>query len=223
MGVVLSRDSESRQNERPDARQSGQRFLTWFLVFAGASSSVRGHMNSRRQQNKTSIVGKSPVLTGKIVLAFLLFFPFAASAVQNSSKTEEADTVAIKQIVTAYTDAWNSRNPHALAILFTEDCDYVTVTGGNTHGRQALEEMFASILTGALKNTHRTDSVKRVRFVTPEIASVDDYWVMTGASPERPYREGLYTWIVTKQNGHWLVSVHHAADFNVSQPSSPKN
>ena len=37
------------------------------------------------------------------------------------------------------------------------------------------------LFAGTYKNTHRTDTVKSIRFFTPELASVDNYWTMTGA------------------------------------------
>ena len=52
-----------------------------------------------------------------------------------------------------YTDAWNRYDSHTLAMLFTQDCDYVMVSGGNTHGREALETSFARNFSSNLKNS----------------------------------------------------------------------
>ena len=102
-------------------------------------------------------------------------------------------------------DGWNSRDAHALAMLFTEDGDYTTVGGSNTHGRKDMEEMFVRLLTtGQFRTSHRTDTVKRIRFLAPGVASVDDYWSVEGML-ERPPLEGLYAWVMVKQDGHWLT------------------
>ena len=149
-----------------------------------------------------------------IAISLLLYFPFSTARAQTASPTEAADTAAIKQVVAAYTEGWNARDARALAALFTEDADYTIVSGGNTHGRKAIEEMFVRQLTGTgrFRESRRTDSVERIRFLSPNIASVDDYWVMESA-PGQPPMKGLYHWVMVKQNGRWLTAVHHAASF----------
>jgi uncharacterized protein (TIGR02246 family) len=176
-----------------------------------------GGMKSRSLGNNASRVSAA------IAISFLLSFLFATARAQTPSQTEAADTAAIKQVVAAYTDAWNSRDTHALTMLFTEDGDYTNVSGATTHGSTAIEEMFVRLLAGPgiFSASHRTDSVKRVRFLAPGVASVDDYWVVEGALPDRPHREGLYNWVMVKQNGHWLTAVHHATDFVPAPPVSP--
>jgi len=165
--------------------------------------------------NPRNLAHKALFLGAVIAISLLLHSPFSTANAQTESTTEAADTAAIKQAVAAYMDAWNSRDAHALAMLFAEDGDYTTVGGNNTHGRKAMEEMFVRLLTGTgqFRASHRTDSVKRIRFLAPGIASVDDYWVVEGMLPERPPLEGLYAWVMVKQDGHWLTAVHHATNF----------
>jgi len=154
-----------------------------------------------------------------IALLLLLHSPFSTVRAQTASSTEAADMAAIKEVVEAYSQGWNSRDAHALAMLFTEDADYTTVGGSNTHGRKDIEQMFVRLLgTGQFSASHRTDAVKRIRLVAPGIASVDDYWVVEGVRSERPHIEGLYAWVMVKQDGHWLTAVHHATNF--AQPTA---
>ena len=175
-------------------------------------------MNSRRFGNNALLVSAA------IAIAFLAYSAFSTARAQTSPSTEAADTEAIKQVVAAYSDGWNSRDAHALTMLFTEDGDYTNVGGGNTHGSKAIEEMFVRLLTGTgmFRASHRTDSVKRIRFLAPGVASVDDYWVVEGV-PDRPPLEGLYHWVMVKQNGHWLTAVHHATNFAPPRPASGGN
>jgi uncharacterized protein (TIGR02246 family) len=163
-------------------------------------------------------------------LALALFFSHspAALAQQNSAeakttiRSDNAADAAIKQVLDTYTEAWNRYDSHALAMLFTEDCDYVIVGGGNTHGREALETSFAKNFNSILKNSTRTDSIRRMRYLTPDIASLDDYWVLNVPGTDQPHREGYYTWILVRQSGRWLIVLHHAAQFIMPQPSSGK-
>jgi uncharacterized protein (TIGR02246 family) len=103
-------------------------------------------------------------------------------------------------------------------MLFTEDCDYVIVSGGNTHGREALEKSFGNNFNTNLKDSTRTDSIRRTRFLSSDIVSLD-YWVLNVPGADRPRREGYYTWIVIRENGRWLIALHHAAQFPDPQPA----
>ena len=128
-----------------------------------------------------------------IAIVFLLGFSLVTVRAQNPSKTEETDIAVIKHVLAAYTDGWISRDAHALTMLFTEDADCTNVNGASTNGSQAIEEMFVRLFneTGIFRQSRRTDSAKRIRFFASGVAAVDDYWVLDGALPERPHREGL--------------------------------
>src|SRR5262245_60232230 len=71
------------------------------------------------------------LLSAAIAISLLSHFPLSTASAQTVSPAEAADTAAIKQVVAAYMDGWNSRDAHALAMLFTEDGDYTTVGGSN--------------------------------------------------------------------------------------------
>jgi uncharacterized protein (TIGR02246 family) len=163
-----------------------------------------------------------------LISAALIFFPVAASAQQSAptgisaTKENAAETAAIKSVLDAYTEEWNRSDAHALSLLFTEDCDYTAVTGANSHGREAIEKVLAANFDGQFKNSTRTDSVKRMRFLSPDIASLDDYWILTAPNTDRPRREGYYHWILIRRNGKWLVALHHAADFPTPAPPAAK-
>jgi uncharacterized protein (TIGR02246 family) len=172
--------------------------------------------------------GGNSLVRASLAMAMLFALSPAAFAQQNSTEanstitTDHAAEAAIKQVLDTYTDAWNRYDSHTLAILFTEDCDYVIVSGGITHGREALETSFARNFSSNLKNSTRTDSIRRMRFLTPDIVSLDDYWVMNVPGTDQPRREGYYNWILVRQNGRWLIALHHAAQFSTPQPAPGK-
>jgi len=182
--------------------------------------------------NFRGLNGGNSLAWGSLTLALTLALFFALSpaafAQQGSvgadtkMATDRVAEAAIKQVLDTYTEAWNRYDSHTLAMLFTEDCDYVIVSGGNTHGREALETSFAKNFNSNLKNSTRTDSIRRMRFLTPDIASLDDYWVLNVPGTDQPRREGYYTWILVRQDGRWLIALHHAAQFSMPQPASGK-
>ena len=155
----------------------------------------------------------------KTALAVILFIALlaAASWAQMPSKMD-GDSAAIKECVAAWEDAWNRHDAHATATRYVEDGDFSSTTGIPSHGWKALEDHYNEIFTTFLKDAHRTDTVKSIRFLTPEIASVDIDWQMTGAKTrdgqDAPNRKGLLTWIVTKQhNGQWMITIYHESAF----------
>ncbi len=149
---------------------------------------------------------------------FLLFLSFSAvnSRAQMAPGTD-ADSAAIKQFVAGFSTDWNSHDAHALAMRYVEDGDFSNTRGVPSHGWKALEEHYNLIFGTFLKDAHRTDTVRSIRFLTPEIASVDIDWQMTGAKSregaELPTRKGMLTWIVTKHNGKWLITIYHESAF----------
>ena len=155
----------------------------------------------------------------KAALAALLFLSFfgGVSWAQMAAGSE-ADSAAIKQCVAAWEDAWNRHDAHATATAYVEDGDFSSTTGVPSHGWKELESHYNEIFTTFLKDAHRTDTVRSVRFVGPGVASVDIDWQMTGArtrdGKDAPNRKGLLTWIVTKQrDGQWKITIYHESAF----------
>jgi len=71
---------------------------------------------------------------------------------------------------------------------------------------------------------HRDATLRGMRFLRPDVATVDSDYVTTsvvganGASVPSP--KGLYDWIVTKQDGHWLIAVWHESNLP-APPATP--
>src|ERR1700730_13182 len=154
----------------------------------------------------------------RVVIA-LLFVPASLFLVKctHAQSPSDAESTAVRQVVANFIDGFNNHDAHAWALPFTEDGDFTNVTGLTRHGRKEFEERFAGLFAGPLKNAHRTYSVKSIRFLTPGIASVDADWEMTGSKAadgsENPVRKGLFHWIITRQNDHWLFAAFHEFEF----------
>jgi uncharacterized protein (TIGR02246 family) len=156
-----------------------------------------------------------------LAVSFLISFSVATAWAKKQSNMAE-DTAAIKQSVAAFTDAWNRHDSHAVAMLYVADGDFSSTQGLTSHGAKELEEHYVTIFGTFLKNAHRTDVVKSVRFLTPSIASVDIDWQMTGAKTpdglDAPLRKGLLDWVMTKQNGQWMIEIYHESLFTPAPP-----
>ncbi len=161
------------------------------------------------------------------ILIVLFASPMAISLAQNptdkpASSGSTADETAIKKVVAGFSDGWNNHDAHAMCLSLADDIQWVSWRGEISHSREEVEDQHATLFAGLYKNTHRTDTVKSIRFFTPELASVDNYWTMTGAKTREgadwPYREGYVNYLMAKRNGHWVIIVSHTADFNAKAP-----
>jgi len=151
----------------------------------------------------------------KAALAVLLFLTFsAAGSGAQMASNRDADTAAIKQCVAAFADTWNSHDAHGVAMHYVEDGDFSSIKGEASHGRKELEDHYTTIFSTFLKNAHTTDTVRSIRFLAPDLASVDIDWLVTEPNaPGGVLRKGLLTWIVTKRNGQWMIAIYHEQSF----------
>ena len=91
-----------------------------------------------------------------------------------------------------------------------DEAEITTVIASRPRGdlrahRRGFEKRF--------KQSHLMVKDVKVRFLRPEIAVVDVRCRMTGAldwdGHVIPVREGLLHWIVTRQQGRWLITAMH--------------
>jgi uncharacterized protein (TIGR02246 family) len=146
----------------------------------------------------------------------------AADNPRNSGAPE--DEAAIRQVVAGFSDGWNSHDAHAMCASLADDVQWVSWRGDVTPSRKQVEDDHATLFLGLYKNSHRTDTVKAIRYLTPELASVDNYWSMTGAKmrdgSDWPYRAGYVNFLMAKRGGRWVIIVSHTADFNAKAPDA---
>ena len=117
-----------------------------------------------------------------------------------------------EDIPAAFVRAWNARDPDALASLFDEDADFVSVTG-LWHDRESLRKAHAD---GLQRNasTLAVDATK-VKRLSPDIAAVHARLTSSGQSPDGAVtqpgpRTTIVTFVVHRIGERWLcASVHH--------------
>ncbi len=170
----------------------------------------------------------------KVRLALLFFLclgiasgRFALAMPQNSAvDAHEKDRAAIAQTVANFVSAWNLHDAHAFAATFTEDADFTNVVGTHASGRENVEAFHAPMFAERFKDSHQTGQIRSIRFLRPDLASVDVDWQMTGAkTPDgvpRPPRKGLSDFVMARQSdGSWLIQVMHNAELSNSAPTPP--
>jgi len=156
------------------------------------------------------------IIAAPVILLVFLALPSAAPA-QNQPNDAEADSAAIKKVCGDFSENFSRHDAHGVAMTFAEDADFTNMGGRHSHGREDIEKWFASLFRGNLKDSARTDTVKSIRFFTPELAAADADTVITGTKAadgsEIPPRKGLMIVMMTKQNGRWFIGTFHEAEY----------
>jgi uncharacterized protein (TIGR02246 family) len=155
--------------------------------------------------------------TARLIVVFtFLSLGAVVSLAPNQANAADDESPAIKNVITGFTDSFNQHNAHAVAMWFTEDADFTNVGQVTSHGRQDIEAHFVPLFAGRLKNSHRTYTLRTIRFLTPSVASVAMDYELADTTDSSgkvvPLRKGFYDWVVTKQNGRWLINVLHESE-----------
>jgi uncharacterized protein (TIGR02246 family) len=147
----------------------------------------------------------------------------ARTAAANNSD-RGGDDAAVKEVIAGFSNGWNGHDAQAMCASLADDVQWVSWRGEVYSSRKEVEDVHAKLFAELYKNTHRTDAVKSIRYVGPDLASVDDYWTMTGArkrdGADWPYRAGYANFLMAKRGGRWIVVVSHTADFNAQAPTT---
>jgi len=135
----------------------------------------------------------------------------------------DADSMEAIKVANAYVDAFNSHDPHAFAMLFTDNGDFVTGRGVISHGRQAIEQYFSKPFGtgGNLSSAHRTLTVKSAETVSPGVVSVYAMSDQTGSKAAdgtpNPSSTTFFVFVLAKQDTHWRIAVFHES--NLPKPN----
>jgi uncharacterized protein (TIGR02246 family) len=155
----------------------------------------------------------------------LLRSPFVAlliagCALHAQTKDDEA---AVHNIPQAFAAAWATHDGHQLAKIMSEDVDFVNVNAEWLRGRRDFELIHSRLLSGRFKTSIITPLVANVRFLRPDQAVLHWNWRIDGDHNQdqtlRKPRFGLFTMIVEKRDGTWLVAV--AQNTNWTPPPDP--
>ena len=99
----------------------------------------------------------------------------------------------------------NRGDVSVFADFWDEDADYVGVDGKLTKGRGQIQSLFLQM--GKSGTGQQCATIKQIRFITPELATVDGAWTVTGArdasGKDLPAVRGRGFELVQKKSGIW--------------------
>jgi uncharacterized protein (TIGR02246 family) len=134
-----------------------------------------------------------------------------------------ADEVAVQNVPQAFAAAWAKHDGHELGKIMSDDVDFVNVAAEWLHGRADFETFHSRLLSGRFKDSILTPLEIKVRFLRPDMAVLHWSWKIVNDenfdSTTRKPRFGLFTMLVEKRGGVWLVAV--AQNTNNTPPPDP--
>ena len=150
----------------------------------------------------------------RAVLVLLIAAAALGSVGGAHAQSIDQDNDALQQLGRSWTDAWNRHDMSALGALVAEDVEWTTATGSRLRGRKAFEEDHARRHAMELKEAVVTTTITPVKFLKPDVAVVHVVNRHTGIkradAASALSGRGILTWIVTKQDGKWLIAASHA-------------
>jgi uncharacterized protein (TIGR02246 family) len=129
----------------------------------------------------------------------------APASSSSANATNEEDERTIRGMVDQAVARLNKGDVSALDDFWDEDADYVGVDGTLIKGRGQMQSLFRKMAESS--TGHQVASVDQIRFITPEIATADGSWAVTGArgadGKELAPIKGRGFEVVQKKNGKW--------------------
>ena len=113
------------------------------------------------------------------MLSLLHFGAICVLALAVVAQTSDDDERAIRGMVAEAVTRLNRGDVIAFDAFWDETADYVGVNGSLVKGRVAIQALFRQMASGS--GGEQAVTVEQVRFVTPELATVDGAWTVTGA------------------------------------------
>jgi uncharacterized protein (TIGR02246 family) len=152
-----------------------------------------------------------------ISLAFL-----ALAAWQGSSATrpDAAAEAAIRTIVADQASAWTAGDIKRYTASVARDVSFTNLFGMVMYGAPAFEARHSEILSTFYKGTTKKHVVRRIRFITPDVAIVDIDNEVHGVRsmppgivvpPDGVIRTQLME-IFVHRDGQWWIEAYHNVD-----------
>lgn len=132
----------------------------------------------------------------------------AAPRLLLAAETSDA-TSAVREVTTRFQEAWNRHDMDKCAALMANDVVFIHVGGGRLNGRKEFRDYHTELHKAVMAQSVLGTSGVEVRLLRPDLAIVHWDWTMqldqNRDGTPRPPREGIFTWLLERQGGNWLI------------------
>ena len=138
-----------------------------------------------------------------------------------ASGGDKADEQAIKSVVAGFARSWNLPGMPGFADLFTEDADFVVISGRWLKGRDEIVHYHRDLLADVYKGSQLVADATTIRFLRSDsrgasglrqmgIAVVHTAWGVTYTKDGKEQkRTSLAVLIFAKAQGQWRIAAVH--------------
>ena len=171
------------------------------------------------------LAGAAGALKRFLLLAVsLMGSAFLAPALAQEAFAEEA----IRSIVADQVVAWNAGDGTRYANRVTPDVSFTNLFGMVMYGKSPFANRHNEILATFYKGTTKQHVIRRIRFVTPDVAIVDIDNEVRGVKamppgiavpPDGVIKTQLME-VFARRDGLWSVEAYHNVDTKPAAPSS---
>lgn len=156
-------------------------------------------------------------------LAFALLL--TAGAGQASFAQDAVAESPIRAIVADQVTAWNAGDGQAYARHLAAGASFTNLFGMVMYGQPAFAQRHAEILATFYKGTTKHHTIRRIRFVTPDVAIVDIDNEVRGVKampggivvpPDGIVKTQLME-VFARRDGRWVVEAYHNVDVKSAQ------
>ncbi len=152
-----------------------------------------------------------------IYIAFLAIASTLSLVGRAAEKETKTDEVAIRAIVAEQAEAWTAGDGAKFSRHMASDVSFTNLFGEVRYGATDFTARQVEILKSSFKGTTKRHSVRRIRFVTADVAIVDIDNEVHGVKampagvpvpPDGILRTQLME-VFVRRNGAWVVEAFH--------------
>ncbi|GIH66858.1 MULTISPECIES: SgcJ/EcaC family oxidoreductase [Microbispora] len=135
----------------------------------------------------------------------------------SSSPTVVDDATAIREVPGRIIEAWSGNDADAFAEVFTEDATMI-LPGVFVTGREQIRAFMAGAFAGPYKGTRVTGEPVVAKFLGADAAVLVTRGgvLAPGETEPAPERAVRATWVLSKQDGRWLLTAYQNTPINAA-------
>ena len=149
-----------------------------------------------------------------------LLFSLVVLAPAGALAQDAAAEAAIRAIVAEQAAAWDAGDGARYASRVASEASFTNLFGMVMYGKPAFEARHKDILATFYKGTNKKHVIRKIRFVTPDVAIVDIDNEVHGVKAMPPGiavpKDGVIKTqlmeVFVRRNGEWWVEAYHNVD-----------
>ena len=141
------------------------------------------------------------------------------------ASAQQSDEAQIRALVAAQAAAWNAGDAAGFAKDVSADVSFTNVFGMVMYGGPLFLDRQKQVLGTFYKGTTKTHDIRKIRFVTPDVAIVDIDNVVTGVKampagitvPADGIVRTQLMEVFVRRGGRWWIEAFHNVDTKPQQ------